>query len=361
MTVALESIFPNLLLDGAARYAADIATGTPEAAIISEMGWNTILFAEDEGGYGGSLEDLAAVIEGTATRAINLPLITRCGIVPAILNALGDATSISKLRRGVAADELRIEWGGPCDAHAGQHVLPAIDLKQLTLNGTLHHTELAQDCTHLMFAVAVPHANEIALVLVKTDQLTGQRSAFLSVEGRNVHDISLGNLQLRDSDILAQADTALHALRAGWKAAQAATAADIVCTMRQALSETIAYLQERKQFGRPLSHFQVLQHDVAKLYVCFEACKGLLKSTLNASTEANLERSLAAFDLLGLYLREQAVEFAQSVIQLHGGMGMTQETLAARLATRLIALAFRFGDTYQHTRALQRYLGGQET
>ncbi len=361
MTVTMDTVFPNLLFDGAARYAINTTAGTADPSIITEMGWHTILLAENEGGYGGTLEDLAAVIEGIATRAINLPLVTRCGIVPAILNALGDSPSISELRRRVAADELRIEWGGSCDPRLGVHALPVIDLEQRTLNGTLRQAELAQDCTHIMFAVTGTRANNIALVCLETGQLAGPREAFLSVEGRNIYEIPLGNLPLSEANILAQADIALNSLRSGWKTAQAATGADIVCTMRQALTETIAYLQERKQFGRPLSHFQVLQHDVAKLYVCFETCKGLLKSTLrlDTSTEANLELSVAAFNLLGLYLREQAVEFAQSVIQLHGGMGMTQETLAARLATRLIALAFRFGDTYQHTKALQRYQGDQ--
>ena len=364
MAFTPASIFSSPLHEGAERYARGASSSTPGPSIIYEIGWNTLLISEQDGGYGGSFDDLGAVIEGTASHAVNLPIITRCGIVPAILNALGQSGGAAGLRHRLASGDARLEWAGTLGWQDPATLPQLADTgNSLSLSGIIEPIELTDDCTHVMLAAFDVASREIVLVLLEAEKLRSLSNAYISVDGRRTCSAKLETLELADNAILARGATGRHALMTGWQSAQALACTDIVCSMNRALSETVAYLQQRKQFGQPLAEFQALRHDVAKLYVNFEACKGLLISTirlLENEDQSCSPENLAAFHLLGLHVRDQAVEFAQSVIQLHGGMGMTSETLAARLATRMIAHSFRFGDAYHHTKSLLTFQGAQE-
>lgn len=358
------TIFPGELLEGAERLARDTSANNASlpASIIRDMGWSSTLIAEKHGGYGGSFNDIGAVLEGLASRATNLPVMTRCCIVPGMLMAATETEAIRTCLSRIAEGAICVELAGPLNRYddaAVPRLSPTGGGWRLT--GTLDAVEWTADCTHLLFCARNTVDNTPCVVILEATQLPEPSTAFSTVELRQVKQIDLPDLKLDSSAVLAKGDSAQAMSRAGWALAQAAIAADMVCTMNNMLAETIRYLQDRKQFGQPLAQFQVLRHDVARLYVDFETCKNLLMSSLRSLDAGGFDdQCLAAFDLLGLYMREQAVEFAQSVIQLHGGMGMTRETLAARMASRLIGLAFRYGDAYAHTRALSEFQNGSQ-
>src|SRR5690606_13914147 len=83
------TIFHGELLEGAERLARNTSSDHAPlpASIVRDMGWSSTLIAEKYGGYGGSFNDIGAVLEGLASRAINLPVVTRCCIVPGMLMA----------------------------------------------------------------------------------------------------------------------------------------------------------------------------------------------------------------------------------------------------------------------------------
>lgn len=354
-----EVIFPGVLFDGAKRYANDAASATTAASIIQEMGWAATLIPEADGGFGGRVDDLGSLIEAMASRAINLPIITRCAIVPAMLNAAPADSPANQLQQRIAAGEVCVEFAGPLTSRESL-ALPAVSAsaKGLSASGTLALAELSPECSHVLFNATDVTTGAPQVVYTDVASLREQAASYHTVEGRNLQNMALSAFALTQAQILATGEAAIAMQSSGWQIAQVAIAVDIVSTMNYALAETLRYLQERKQFGLALAQFQVLRHDAAKLYVTFESCRCLLLSSLRSLDDAMpLAERAAAFDLLGLYTREHAIEFAQSVIQLHGGMGMTQETLAARMATRLIALAFRYGDAYSHTKALGGFQG----
>lgn len=369
MSYETITIFPGELLEGAERIARNAVSDDSAipSSVIRDMGWSSTLIAEKHGGFGGRFNDIGALLEGLASKAVNLPVITRCCVVPGMLMSASETeavqTLLSQIAEGTGCVELGssrlLESNDPHNHHATPRLSRAENGWRLT--GTLNAIEWTTECTHVLLRARDAENDTPYVVILETGQLPRPSAAFSTVEWRQVRQVDLVNLELMDSAVLAQGDNARTMCQTGWALAQAAIAADIVCSMNHMLSETIRYLQDRKQFGQTLAEFQVLRHDVARLYVEFETCKNLLMSSLRSLDLAKLDHErLAAFDLLGLYIREQAVEFAQSVIQLHGGMGMTRETLAAKMASRLIGLAFRFGDTYTHTRALSEFQKGRQ-
>ncbi|NBP45179.1 MAG: hypothetical protein EBU72_08235 [Betaproteobacteria bacterium] len=111
------------------------------------------------------------------------------------------------------------------------------------------------------------------------------------------------------------------------------------------VSQTIDYLNTRVQFGVPLSTFQALRHRLVEMYVAYENTYGMTRQMVlshNASPQS-LKDILTA----KLYMNHVSRQVGETAIQLHGGMGMTTETQAARLAVRAITSAFDWGDNAQ--------------
>jgi len=366
-----NTLFPGLLSESAARVAQAAVNqpgGACPASITREMGWNAVLIPEDQGGAGGEFEDLAAIIEGIATHAVSLPVITRCGVVPAILNVLPEQSDVCALRGQVAEGSIVVELGGPLHASDPTPPLSAcLDQNSWRISGNTTGVELTEDCTHLLaicrsttngsndLHAARSHEGENTpvLALVPTTMLNSKKVSFHTMDDRQIVVINMDGLTLTDDHILATGETAKHAIQAGWRIAAAATATDSVCSMGSALSRTISYLLERKQFGHALADFQALRHDVARLYVTYELCRSLLQSTLRTlEPSSDNEDDTSALDLLGLYIGQESIRFAETIIQLHGGMGMTREMPAAQLATRLFANALRFGDPLTYYRKI---------
>ena len=359
-----RTIFPGVLLEGAERVAKHSASNetATRADLIQEMGWGATLICEKKGGYGGSFKDIGSLMEGLASRAINLPIDTRCCIVPGMLQAAPASDSVEALLSAIAEGTASVEWAGPLSWRQSDE-LPELSptAQGWRIDGRLENIEWTDCCSHVLFCAINTTTQTHCVVVADASCLPAPARAFTTVDQRSVKQFELAAMELDRDSILAQGDAALAMSRAGWKLAQVSVGTQIVCTMNYALSETVPYLQERKQFGQPLAQLQVLRHEVAKLYVIFETCKSLLMATLRSTEDSGDDSAnRAAYDLLGVYVREQAVVFAQAVIQLHGGMGMALETLAARMASRLIAYAFRFGDTYSHTKALTRFQAGLE-
>jgi len=319
------------------------------------MGWNAVLIAEEQGGAGGSFADLASIIEGLALHAVELPVATRCGIVPAMLNALRGSEPVRALLSDIAEGAAVVELGGPlCAAEAAQPLAARGGPSAWSLSGTTAELALTDDCTHVLLVCAAGDGSPM-LACVDAAALRERATRYLSMDDRQVASCRLEALDLPAAGVLASGAEAERAIRAGHHMAVAAMATDTVCCMGGALARTVQYLLERQQFGQPLANFQALRHDVARLYVSYELARNLLQASLRAWDAADAAESQAgAFSLLGLFTGQEAVQFAETVIQLHGGMGMTREMPAARLATRLLANTVRFGDPLAHQQTLNQ-------
>lgn len=354
------SLFPGMLLESATRWAHDQASRYPERPtpdVIREMGWNAVLVPEALGGVGGSVADLGSIIEGLASHAVDIPVITRCGVIPALLSALLATQSkdlASGLLTGIAEGSAVVELGSPLDDHDSQQALIARrSADEWLLSGATASLALSDDCTHVLLIAQEEDTDTPLILMVDSNRLHPHAETFLTMDDQVVSQCRLDALRVPADSLVASGQQAQEAILAGQHLATVAVAADIASTMGSTLASTITYLKERQQFGQPLAQFQALRHDVAQLYITYELVRNLLNASMATLDGAVTdERTRASIDLLGLYISEAAIQFAESVIQLHGGMGMTREMPAARQATRLLANAFRHGDALGHTRKL---------
>jgi alkylation response protein AidB-like acyl-CoA dehydrogenase len=347
MNFRAEPMFPGDLADAAARFAADRAakldrTDTRRDAwrAAVEMGWPALLVDEARGGAGGSLADLGAVIEGCARHASGLPLVRRCAAAPAMLMAAGSPRADDVLR-ALSAGEVDVDV-----AEGSALTATALSGGGVRLGGRLEGVDAALPYTHVLVATG-GH-----LLLVPRAALPAPAARFAGIDGVCVADIVVEGVDLPADAVLQVGAAAEAAATAGHDLATLATAIEMAATLGATVEHCIQYLSTRVQFGVALSTFQVLRHKVVDLYVDYESASVLLARLVHdAVVTGRLPRRDAA--LGKLFLNQLARRGAEASIQLHGGMGMTAELPAARLARRLLCAEFEHGDRLEQLERLQ--------
>jgi len=122
----------------------------------------------------------------------------------------------------------------------------------------------------------------------------------------------------------------------------------MVGAMGTLLDLTVDYAQQRRQFGKPIGSFQVIQHRCARLYTLLEQSRSML---LRAALVADGERP-AAVTAAKAYVCDAALKLAEDAVQFHGGMGVTDELAVGRGLRRVLLLSRLFGGAMAARRAL---------
>ena len=127
-----------------------------------------------------------------------------------------------------------------------------------------------------------------------------------------------------------------------------ALAAEAVGALEVLYKDTVAYTQEREQFDHPLSDFQVLQHRMVEMFMEYEQCKSLLyRATLESvqGDDATAQRNVHALKHL---IGKAGIFIGENAVQLHGGMGMTEELRVGHYFKRLLVIDSQFGNADFH-------------
>lgn len=336
MNFTADTMFPGDLFEAASRFAADsVAAGDRHDAWrqAAAMGWPALLVDEARGGAGGTLADLGAVIEGCARHALGLPLVRRCAQVPAMLMAAGSPAADEALQ-ALCAGEIDIDV-----ADGASLTATPLQGGGVRLAGTLEAVDGELPFTHLLVAAGDQ------LLLVPQSALPAYVERYVGIDGARIADHPVTGLELPASAVLQSGDAARRAAATAQDLGTFATTLDIAATLGATIEHCIAYLSTRVQFGVALATFQVLRHQVVELYVDYESASVLL-ARLVADTVASGQLAARDAALCKLYLNNLARRGAEASIQLHGGMGMTAELPATRLARRLLCAEFEHGDRF---------------
>lgn len=303
-----------------------------DAAALFDLGTGTALMTEDAGGFGGTGSDLLMVFRTLGRAGAVTPLLDSVVLGAGILAAAGEAdlaaaAAAGAIRVAVAMDEPGQRYDG----------LVATRAEDDRLSGEKSVVPEAEDATHLIVLAIdglwLVEAGAEGLALRGYDLMTGGRAAEVTL--RAVPARRIGDASLQDRP------------RA---AAILAVCADALGVMEQAVELTTDYLKTRKQFGRPIGSFQAIQHRMADLLTEVEQARSAVWNLAGGLDSPDRDRHVAATKSL---VGRVALYVAEETIQLHGGIGMTEEYALAPLARRLLAADARFGDSDHH---LERFI-----
>lgn len=351
MAFSAQPAFAGDMYDAALRFGTDVSEQRQDvcaalqdaARTAGELGWPALLVPEALGGVGGSLHDLAAIAEGCGRAGLFLPLPMLCHAVPLALRHAADAGNeiAQSLLADLADGSTTIALASGSDLRATQDTGGA-----WRLHGTVRGVAAVR-ATHYLVDT---EQTGLPLWLVPADAAGLHAGApYPGMDGAP-------RLTLRFEDLAVPARQVMQpgpewreeALRAG----VLMTSALCVGAMGRLVELTIEYLSTRKQFGVELSTFQVLRHQVADMYVAYENFRALTQSAIDAIDGDTLPAARLV-SLVKLSLGRSGRRLAETAIQAHGGMGMTEELPAARLARRLVAAEFEYGSSAVHLERAQ--------
>lgn len=308
---------------------------------VTELGWPAIAVAEEAEGVGGTLADLAALVAGAGSMALPLPVASACAVAPHLLGLAPEHPILAAAATG-AARICTILPGAPRDP--GSAPL-AWDAATGRLDGNVVGVETPPDPTHLLLVA------DAALLLLPVAAQGITHATSLRIDRRLTADWSFAGVPVGAGDILASgAEVATRAEEARDLGALL-TCVEAVSALGALIEQTIAYLSTRVQFGAPLGTNQALRHRVAEMYVEYETLRGSVGQALrNAGASGQPNWRDVAFAKLRLGHAGRFI--AQSAIQCHGGMGMTDGLPATRLARRVMMAEHEYGDRHHHARRL---------
>jgi len=327
------------------------------SGFADELGLLALALPEDPGAPTGAVETMiimeafgeALVIEPyVETMVLGVGFLKRCP------SAVGDA-----LLTEVAAGRARLAFacGEPQSRYALQDVSTTAhrDGSFWRISGMKNVVAAAPFATHLIVSARTfgqPRDREgISLFLVDVNAAGVSMYPYRTVDDRRSADVRFDLVRLPDETVLGEPGEALTAIEQVVDQATAAVCAEALGAMRRLLSYTVEYAQQRRQFGQPIAQFQALQHRMVDMYMELERARSATYlATLKLDRPAK-ERALA-ISAAKATIGQSGRFIGRNAIQLHGGMGLTQELPVGDYFRRLTVIENQFGTVDHH---LARY------
>lgn len=194
----------------------------------------------------------------------------------------------------------------------------------------------------------------ISLFLVRPDADGVALKTYRLADGRTGADVVLKDVPVNSSDLLGPENHALENIEHIADLGTSAFCAEALGALEKIIGLTTEYLKVRTQFGRPIGEFQALQHQLAEMMIDFEHARSLIyEAAMTAdSTDAHVRKK--AISAAKVFLGERGRVICQNAIQMHGGIGMTEDYELGDYVKRTMVTELAFGDVDHH---LARYAG----
>ena len=187
----------------------------------------------------------------------------------------------------------------------------------------------------------------VSLFLVDASADGVERRDYPTVDGQRASDIRFRNVNVGEDRLLGEEGEALNAIRTVLDTATLAVCAEAVGIMEMLYKKTVDYTKSRVQFGVPISSFQALQHRMVDMFMRYEQSKSLLYMAA-MQMKSDEQAAPKAVSALKHYIGTAGRKLGQEAVQLHGGMGVTNELDVAHYFKRLTMIDTQFGNADYH-------------
>jgi alkylation response protein AidB-like acyl-CoA dehydrogenase len=337
------------------------ASGFSDAAwsAFAEIGLTAIAVPEADGGFGGGAMDLMATMEACGEALVVEPLLDNIALGARLVARLGSAAQRAALLPGLIDGTRRFAFAslepGRRYALAPEATTARADGAGWVLDGDKCVVIGAPQAHTLVVSARTGQGSEAGASLFVVDAAAAgvALNPSRTVDGQRCADIHFSAVRLGADALLGPAGGALPAIEEAVDFATALLCADAIGAMRYANEATLEYTKTRRQFGVAIASFQVLQHRMVEMLISYEQAHSmaiLAASRVDAGGDA-CERSRAV-SAAKIKIADAARLISQESVQLHGGMGMSEELKISHTFRRLTMIAQRFGDADHH---LERY------
>jgi alkylation response protein AidB-like acyl-CoA dehydrogenase len=331
-------------------------------ATMAELGLTAIALPEADGGFGGGAVDLMAVMEACGEALLVEPLLDTIALGGRLVARAGNAAQRAALLPGVADGSVQLAFAGLEPGHRYELRPTATTARAegsgWVLDGSKCVVIGAATAHRLVVSARTGgqsgDAQGISLFLVDPKAAGVALNTSRTVDGQRSADVTFHGVVLGADALLGSAGNALPLIEEAVDFATALLCADAIGAMQYANDATLEYLKTRKQFGVPIASFQVLQHRMVEMVICAEQARSMaiLAAAKVDDPAVDAAERARAVSAAKIKVADAARQISQESVQLHGGMGMTEELKISHTFRRLTMAMQRFGDADHH---LERY------
>jgi len=196
----------------------------------------------------------------------------------------------------------------------------------------------------------------VSLFLIDARAAGVEVQGFPNIDGQRSAEVTLKNVQVGTDALVGSIGAGFAPLEHALDFGLAALCAEAVGCMEQIIEMTAEYLRTRQQFGKPIGTFQALQHRVADMAIATEQARSAALLAASQSTNANAAERRRAISAAKAMIGRSGRLVGQCAIQLHGGMGMTDELSVGHYFKRLTCIDMTWGNVEHHTEAFGEFL-----
>ncbi len=319
---------------------------------FAEQGLLGLPFAEEYGGFGGGAQELMLVMQAFGRVLVLEPFFPTVVLAGTAINAAATAEQKSSLLPAIAEGSLKMAFAhGERQARYDLNDVVTTakrDGANWVLDGSktvVSHGEAA-DKIIVSARTSGDRYDEdgITLFLVDASAPGLARRGYVSRDDSRAADIALSNVSVSDADVLGEVGRGFPLIQRVVEAGIAATAGETVGAMEAMNEMTLEYSKTRVQFGNPIGTYQVVQHRLADMFMTQE--QGRSMAILATMSVDNPDPVARAHDiaLAKVGIGQAGRYVSQSAVQMHGGIGMTEEYAVGHYFRRCMVIERLFGD-----------------
>tara|TARA_B100001142_G_scaffold317256_1_gene358011 strand:+ start:1699 stop:2826 length:1128 start_codon:yes stop_codon:yes gene_type:complete len=334
---------------------SDLGFGDNNWQKFAELGWLGISTSEECGGFGGSAIESMLIMEAFGKGLVVEPFLETIIMCGGLLDEHGtDQQKSSILESAIEGKmHLAMAYAEPQSRFNLSDVVTEAkeDGDSFVLNGYKSVVMNGPSANKLIVSARTSGAqldeNGITLFLIDGDAEGLNKTNYKTVDGRRASDLTIENVKVTKDNIIGQINDGFTLLDSSIDRAILAISAEAVGAMEVLYKTTVEYTKTREQFGTSIGKFQVLQHRMVDMFMEYEQCKSLLYMATMKQEEGSIDSKKAISGLK--YQVGKAGKFiGQQAVQLHGGMGVTDELNVGHYFKRLTTIGTIFGNTDYH-------------
>ena len=322
---------------------------------MAELGWLGLPFEEKDGGFGGNQIDTLVIMEQFGKGLVLEPFIANVVLGGGAIQIGGSEELKKEMLPGLIEGSKQMTL-----AYAEQQ--SRFDLEDVAtsarqegdkfiINGQKSMVLNAESADHIVVVTRTSGGQVdeegITLFLVDSNAKGIELQNFPTVDGLRASEITFDNVEVSSERMIGELGKGFDILRVVSNNAILAVCAEAVGAMEILYKDTVEYTQQREQFDHPLSDFQVLQHRMVDMFMEYEQSKSLLfRATMETIQDPVLaQRTIHALKHL---IGKSGIFVGENAVQLHGGMGVTEELRIGHFFKRLLVIDSQFGNADFH-------------
>ena len=316
--------------------------------LFAELGWLSIPFSEENGGFGYGPIELSVLFEEFGKVLIVEPYLSTVVLSGSLLDKSNFAEKGS-LIESISSGQSQISLAYLEEGSRNDHTFANTNISNsgsgLALNGTKALVLNGGNADKLI--VTAKMDDNLTIVILDSNLDGVSINSYPTIDGQTCAEISFENVEISESSIIATGDEAINLLDNSISLATLCISAESIGCMTACYLKTVEYTKGREQFGQPISNFQVLQHKMVDMFIESEVCKSLLFKAM-LECESNESSKLKSVSALKAQIGKSGKAVAQDAVQLHGGMGASDEMSIGHYLKKLIAVDALFGNSNYH-------------